>query len=73
MKRNEGFLNGPKCFFEMVKSYELTLNSEEQKVVEPILSNNNFFGNSENVLMSMLYDPSKLVRKRAVARSTDSS
>ena len=62
----QGFINGPRAFHEIVKTYERTLTLEEQDVVEPVLSRNNFFGNPENVLMSMLYDRQKSTRRRAV-------
>ena len=67
IKKNDGFLNGSKSFFEMVRGYQEILTLDEQDIIEPVLSRNNFFGNPENVLISMLYDNSKSIRKKAVA------
>ena len=67
MKKKKTFLDGTISYFEIVKSYERTLTRDEQYVVQPILNGNNYFGNPENVLIAMLFDRSKALRRRSAS------
>ena len=59
LKKNHVHLEDPKGFFQIVNSYNEVLALEEQAIVEPVLTGNNYFRNPENVLLAMLFDPSK--------------
>ena len=50
LKKNHGHLEGPKSFFQIVSSYNDVLTLEEQAIVEPVLTGNNYFENPENWL-----------------------
>jgi hypothetical protein len=67
LKCNPKCQDAPRIMFQAMKLY-LALPQEDKNVVLPIFENGAYYFHSENLLLSMLNDPDKDVRKLAVEK-----
>ena len=64
IKNNSHVTNGSRLFFEMVLLAKAILSANDFKIVKKVLQDNPFWAHPENILLSMVWDDDRRVRKK---------
>ena len=72
VKQYNHAIYGARLFFEMILLAKSCLNCDDFKIVKKVLEDNSYFAHPENILLSMVFDENRNVRKKGAEKIIES-